>query len=194
MAGALCLVGGCSPEVGLPVPEPAPESTASVAPVTTPARTRVTTFSVEPPTVSRSLDVRPWAAKVCELVTDEEARAIGVDAHGTANLPDEQGGQCVWRVEGGPSLRVTIYGRQEKVTSLLLGNDHETEYVAEAQVAGQPAIVVSEEKKPSERCTVGVMLAADQSLEVDLLAGSQDTGDVCDRALVTAERAVSKIE
>ncbi|MGW5051703.1 DUF3558 family protein [Actinokineospora sp. NPDC004072] len=186
-----CLVAACTPEPGQPVAAPGSSSAPPVSPVTTPQRTPVTTFTVTPPTVSRSLDVLPWTFKVCDLLTDPEAAEIGVSGPAVAGRPDEQGGRCTR--DGDSRLTIRMYGRYEEVTNLLLTTDYKTEYIAEATVSGQPAIVVSNERTPTEKCTVGVMLARRQSLQVDLKTSAQGPGDVCDRALIAAERAVGRI-
>ncbi|MFC7616005.1 DUF3558 family protein [Actinokineospora soli] len=144
--------------------------------------------------MERELDVRPWLNRICDLLTDAEGEAVGVDAPAKASTPSGLGASCSRPAgDNRASVNITASTRYEDVTELLLNNDHETQYMAEATTSGQPAVVVSEERDPEERCTVGVMLADDQSLVVDLRAGEGDRGDVCDRALKAADLAVGKV-
>ncbi|MGW5051704.1 DUF3558 family protein [Actinokineospora sp. NPDC004072] len=138
---------------------------------------------MEPPEVETGIDVLPWTYRPCDVLTDAQARYVGVEAPAEASVPDEQGAECSRTAGDGPDLRIRLYGRREEVTGLLLATDVRTQYLAEATVEGQPAIVASPESTPQRRCVVGVMMAEEQSIEIKLEAEDRA---VCDRALVVA--------
>lgn len=196
LLGTMTVVSGCSLEQpGSPVPQAQTSATAQI-PTAAPKRTPIQAPVVEAPAVSRQLDVRDWSDRVCALVTDGEADAMGMPTPGDpGQVISSQGGLCVWRTDdAAASLQVTIYGQRERVSDMLINADYERDDIAEATVRSQPAIAVHLVRGRSERCVVGVMIADDQSLEVSLRAGEGETGDVCDRALIVAELAVAKIE
>ncbi|GAA4417438.1 DUF3558 family protein [Actinokineospora soli] len=139
-----------------------------------------------------ALDGLPWASRHCDLVTDAAAAAADVPAPGRPTSTNSQGARCT-RGEDERRLQVTIYARQEMVTELQLSVDERTGYLAEASVSDQPGIVAAKSKVPLDRCTVGVMLADDQSLEVDLRDDSGNKADICDRALTVATYAARRL-
>ncbi|UVS80143.1 DUF3558 domain-containing protein [Actinokineospora sp. UTMC 2448] len=190
----LTFAAGCVAEPGTPVASRPSTSIPAPITVTTPPRTRVTTHSVNPPEVATEIDVLAWTDKPCAVLTDAQANHVGINAPAESSMPNEQGARCSRRAEaGGPELHIRLFGRREDVTKLLLATDERTEYLAHATVGGQPAVVASNEPVPERRCVVGVMMAENQSIQVDLRAGEHDTGDVCDRALVAAEMVVATI-
>lgn len=144
------------------------------------------------PAIARPLDATAYAAdaKVCGLLTDEDAKALGYGGAGVSSPSTAQKFSCRWNE---PTALVISILNDDSFTALYSQGRH---FVDELTLVGQPAVELAGDPAGRQsvysHCRVLVALKAHQNLDVDVDFGPGGLG-ACDRAVRIATQVLHQL-
>lgn len=146
-----------------------------------------------PPAVSRPLDASGYRNRICEILTNEQALALGFPGP-----PDQSEApqyiSCI-RVSENPETEVAwVYSTPELFGKVSGGPAISLGYVKLVTISGQPAL---EQGTPDPKdivryCTIVLGLASDQAIQIDV-RDPEGPGGACERATKVAEAIVRNL-
>ena len=180
----LVCLAGCSAE-----PPPEPDITRTIGP-TAPSYQPPPSL---PPAVSRPLDASGYRTRICEIVTNDQAQALGIPG-----APDQSEApqfiSCV-RESKDPAVDLgLLYAGSELFGKAYRKNKSPLDYSKLVTIAGQPALEIGTPVLDGSipYCQIVLGLASDQAIQIDMNLHIGGSG-ACERATKVAEAIVHNL-
>jgi uncharacterized protein DUF3558 len=169
---------------------PAGPSTDPTSHPTTPSTQRPT----EPPAIPRALDASRYADdKVCELLDDNQSKALGFPGAGdsSSSPPDRHACYRGKPLEDPLSLNLVVFLSTNRLAEVYGLKETRYRDFIPVTISGQPAVRRRQDfEEPVTRCNVVVGLSESQGVEMHV---TDDSGKACELAMRAAEQIVRNL-